>query len=194
MKKLLILCSFLLIGRVVSAQVIPSFAFGAKAGVNLSQFSTTGTLSSSNRAGFLGGFYARFGALGFNFQPELYYTSKNVTYDYQGVKTQANFRSIDLPLLFGAKVGAFGVGGRFYTGPVASFAIDKDHSFSEAAGQAFHLNTKGENFAWQVGAGLDLRNLSLDLRYEAGLSKMTFPNNSQSRINLFNLSLGYKLF
>lgn len=177
-----------------SAQLLPSFQFGIKGGVNLSSLQYSGsTFNSSNRAGYLGGLWARFGALGFNFQPEIYATAKNVDINDNGNLVKAKFTSIDVPLLFGAKIGAFGFGGRFYTGPLVSFAINKDQSFSAAAGNATSLDYKDQNFAWQFGAGLDIRSISLDLRYEAGLTKQTY-GDSRTRINLFNLSLAYKLF
>jgi hypothetical protein len=178
-----------------SAQVLPSFQFGVKAGTNLSSLSSTAgsTFSSGNRAGYLGGFWARFGALGFNFQPELYLTSKNVDITSSNGETKAKFTSIDVPLLVGAKVGALGVGGRFYTGPLVSFAVNKDQSFSGALGNATSLNYKDQNFAWQFGAGLDIKAISIDLRYEAGITKQTY-NSSNTRVNLFNISLAYRLF
>ncbi|CAN5255080.1 hypothetical protein BH09BAC6_BH09BAC6_08330 [soil metagenome] len=178
-----------------TAQVLPSFQFGAKAGVNFTSLSSSAsaTLSSSNRAGFLGGFWARFGALGFNFQPEIYVTAKNVNFSNSNGETKAKFTSIDVPLLFGAKVGAFGIGGRFYTGPVVSFSINKDQSFADAAHNAGTLDYKGQNFAWQFGAGLDVKKISVDLRYEAGITKQNY-GASQTRVSLFNLALGYRLF
>lgn len=178
---------------VASAQIIPSFQFGVKGGVNLTSLSKSGTFNADNQAGYLGGVYARFGALGFNVQPEAYVTSKNVNLDDNGVVTKAKFTSIDVPILVGTKVGAFGFGARFYTGPVVSFAINKDQTYSSAASSITKLDYKDQNYAWQFGAGVDIRSLSVDLRYEAGLSKQTYGANS-TRINLFNLSLGYKIF
>ncbi|HEY0244628.1 MAG TPA: porin family protein [Mucilaginibacter sp.] len=194
MKKI-ILTSITLIATIyiATAQVVPSFQFGLKGGVNLSSLSKTGTLNASNQAGYLGGLWARFGALGFNFQPEAYVTSKNVNLTDNGVQTQAKFTSIDVPLLFGGKIGAFGFGGRFYTGPLVSFAINKDQSYSSAASNIVKLNYKDQNYAWQFGAGLDIRDLSIDLRYEAGLSNQTYGTGS-TKINLFNLTLGYRIF
>ena len=79
MKKLILtLVIFAATFKIVSAQVLPSFQFGVKGGVNLSSLSSSGsTFSSSNQAGYLAGFWARFGDLGLNFQPEIYLTSKN---------------------------------------------------------------------------------------------------------------------
>jgi hypothetical protein len=172
-----------------SAQILPSFQFGLKGGMNLTSLSKSGTFNSSNQAGYLGGIWMRVGALGFNFQPEAYITSKNVTVD----GSQAKFTSIDMPLLVGGKVGAFGFGARFYTGPMVSFAINKNQTIGSAATSIVQLNYKNQNYAWQVGAGVDIRKVSVDLRYEAGLSKQDYGSNS-TRINLFNLSLGYKIF
>lgn len=196
MKKILLTITICFITTyLASAQVLPSFQFGVKAGTNLSGLSTSAgsTLNSSNRAGYLGGFWARFGALGFNFQPELYLTSKNVNLSSGSSDTRAKFTSIDVPLLVGAKVGALGIGGRFYTGPLVSFAINKDQSFSGALGNATSLNYKNQNLAWQLGAGLDIKAISIDLRYEAGITKQSY-GASNTRINLFNLSLAYRLF
>jgi len=176
-----------------SAQVLPSFQLGIKGGVNLSTLNYSGsTFNSSNRAGYLGGLWARVGALGFNFQPELYVTSKNVELSDGGNDVKAKFTSIDVPLLFGGKIGVFGLGGRFYTGPLVSFAINKDQSFATAVGNATSLDYKDQNFAWVVGAGLDIRSISIDLRYEAGLTKQTY-GDSHTRVSLFNLSLAIPL-
>jgi len=178
-----------------SAQILPSFQFGVKAGANLSslQSSASATFSSSNQAGYLGGIWARVGAAGFNFQPEMYVTSKDVDITTQGGgTTSAKFTSLDIPLLVGTKIGAFGIGGRFYTGPLVSIAIDKSQSLGGAVGKAFSLDYQNQNFAWQFGAGLDIKRISIDLRYEAGITKQTYGYN-QTRVSLFNLSLAYSL-
>src|ERR1700744_516217 len=135
-----------------SAQGLPSFELGVKGGVNLATLNhSTPVFSSGNQAGYLGGLWARIGALGFNFQPELYVTSKNVNVTDNGNEVKAKFTSLDVPLLFGGKVGAFGFGGRFYTGPLISLAINKDQSFRTALGEATSLNYKNQNFAWVFG-------------------------------------------
>ena len=198
MKKLLLaLGLFVATAATTQAQVLPSVQFGVKGGVNLSSLSNSGsTFSASNRAGYLGGIWARFGALGFNFQPELYVTSKNVDINSSnGASSSAKFTSIDVPLLLGGKIGAFGLGGRFYAGPLMSFAINRDgNSFGSAAGNAVNLRYKDANFAVTAGAGIDIRRISIDLRYEAGLTKQEYldgPNSIKTRVSLFNLSLGY---
>ena len=166
----------------------------AKGGLNLASISSdnSATFSANNQAGYLAGAWARFGALGFNFQPEVYFTQKSADITSNGGETKANFTSIDVPLLFGAKVGALGLGARFYTGPVVSFALNKSQSFSQVVSEAQALDYKNQNFAWQFGAGLDLKAISFDLRYEAGLTSQSYGNSS-TKINLFSLSVAYRL-
>lgn len=198
MKKIFLSLAILVAAATASqAQIIPSVQVGVKGGVNLSSLSNNqGTFSSSNRAGFLGGLWARFGALGFNVQPELYYTSKNVNIQKSTTESaNASFKSIDIPILLGTKIGAFGLGGRFYAGPLLSFAIDKDNSLGNALGSATRFDYKSSNFALTAGAGVDIRRISIDLRYEAGLTKQTYildgSTNYKTRVSLFNLTLGY---
>ncbi|QEC79973.1 porin family protein [Mucilaginibacter ginsenosidivorax] len=179
-----------------SAQVIPSFSFGAKAGLNFSAFPANGKYDNSSQAGYLGGVWARFGALGFNFQPELYATAKNLTIkDDAGNENKAKFTSLDVPLLIGTKIGAFGLGGRFYGGPVFSFTVNRDQSYSNAAAEVAKLNYKDANYGVQLGAGLDIKDFSVDLRYEGGLNKISYgPGYSHTRVSIFSLSLAYKIF
>lgn len=178
---------------IASAQILPSFQFGVKGGVNLSKFSTTNTFNSDNQAGFLGGIWLRVGALGFNFQPEAYYTSKIVNITDGSNTNTVKLNSIDIPALVGFKVGTFGVGGRIYTGPVASFILNQNQSFGNAAGAIAHLNFKNQNYAWQFGVGGDFSSFSVDLRYEKGLSNLNDSGYDQ-KLNLFTLTAAYRLF
>jgi len=194
-KNLLTLLIFVASLGMASAQLLPSVQFGIKGGANLTGISSSAgsTFSSANQAGYLGGIWARFGALGFNFQPEAYLTSKDVNVtSTSGEVTQAKFTSVDVPLLIGGKVGAFGFGVRFYTGPLVSFAIDKSQSFSGAVSDAVKLDYHDQNYAWQVGAGIDIKKFSIDLRYEAGLNKQSY-DGTPTKINLFNLTVAYSL-
>lgn len=176
------------------AQVLPNIQFGLKGGLNLVNVSSSAssTFSSSNQAGYLGGVWARFGALGFNFQPEMYFAKKSTDITSNGLEIKANFTSIDVPLLIGAKIGALGIGGRFYTGPVISFAINKNETVAGVSQAIYAANYKDQNFAWQFGAGVDVKAISFDLRYEAGITQQNYANAS-TRTNLFSLAVAYRL-
>jgi hypothetical protein len=178
-----------------SAQVLPSFQLGLKAGANFSKFNSENTFSSENRAGFYGGLWARIGAAGLHFQPELYVSGKktNLVNDATGEVNSVRFTSLDVPLLVGTKFGAVGVGLRINTGPMFSFILDENQSFSQAAGNVFKADFKDQAVAWQFGAGLDIKKLSVDARYELGLSKINKSGYPGTKLNLFTVGLGYRI-
>jgi hypothetical protein len=195
MKKIFLVVLFAGFNLAAFSQLLPSFQLGIKAGTNLSRLSTENTLSSDNRAGYYAGLWARIGAAGIHLQPELYLSGKNTTLkDDSGAENKVKFTSLDVPVLLGTKFGAAGIGLRLNTGPVVSFILDDEQSFGQASSSVFNGNFKGQNFAWQFGAGLDIKNLGIDLRYEAGLSKIGKDGYNDTKLSLFTLGLAYKLF
>lgn len=185
----LVCCTFFAFG-----QVLPSFQMGIKGGFNLSKFSTENTFASDNKAGYYAGIWTRIGAAGIHLQPELYLSGKNTTLKNGGVENEVKFTSLDVPVLVGTKIGAAGIGVRLNTGPVASFILSKEQSFNDAASNIFDGNFKDQAFAWQFGTGLDVGKLSVDLRYEMGLSKLNSAGYPETKLNIFTLGLGLKLF
>src|SRR5215217_420261 len=186
MKKIFLVVLLAGFSHAAISQVLPSFQLGIKAGANLSKLSTENTFSSDNRAGYYAGLWARIGAAGIHLQPELYLSGKNTTLkNKDGQENKIKFTSLDVPILVGTKIGAAGIGIRLQTGPVVSFILDDEQSFGDAAGAAFDGNFKGQNFAWQFGAGVDIKNLGIDLRYEAGLSKIGEDSYEKSKLGLF---------
>lgn len=195
MKRILLSVFLLCFSVIAFGQVLPSFQFGIKGGTNLSKLSSDNTLSSDNRSGYYAGLWARIGAAGIHFQPELYLAGKNTKLtNTAGLENKVRFTSLDVPLLVGTKIGAAGVGLRLNTGPVVSFILDKEQSFGTAAGNVFNGRFKDQAVAWQFGAGLDFGKLGLDLRYEAGLSKIGKDDYAEKRLNLFTLGLALRLF
>ena len=194
MKFLSLTVAFLLVGLFASAQVLPSFQLGIKAGANFSKFDSENTFSSENRAGFYGGLWARLGAAGIYFQPELYVSGKKTSLvSNTGEVNKVTFTSLDVPLLVGTKFGAAGIGLRLNTGPMFSLILDENQSFSQAAGSVFRADFKNQAVAWQFGAGLDLKKLSFDARYELGLSKINKAGYPGTKLNLFTVGLGYRI-
>ena len=193
--RILILAVLLTCATVSQAQIIPNFDFGLKAGVNLSKLSEENGFNSNNRSGYLAGIWARAGAMGLHLQPELYYTLKTTDVkDDNGQSSSVDFNTIDLPILVGTKMGAFGLGARFQTGPVVSFLISEEQSFNDALGNAARFRYRDQALAWQLGVGLDIRKISLDLRYENGLSRVSRSGYEDTKLRLFNFSLGYQIY
>ena len=199
MKRIILSALFVCFGAAAFSQVLPSFQFGIKGGANLSKLSTENTFSSDNSAGYYAGIWARIGAAGIHFQPELYLSGKNTTLTSNeqatlGQENKVKFTSLDVPLLIGTKIGAAGIGVRFNTGPVVSFILNDKQSFGAAAGNVFRGDFKNQAIAWQFGTGLDIGKLGVDLRYEAGLSKMGKSGYDDAKLNLFTLGLALKVF
>lgn len=196
MKKILLSAFFLCFSAVAFSQILPTFQFGLKGGANLSKLSTQNTFGSDNSAGYYAGVWARIGAAGIHFQPELYLSGKNSSLinNTTGEKNDVKFTSLDVPLLIGTKIGAAGVGIRLNTGPVVSFLLNDKQSLGNAAGNVFSGDFKNQSVAWQFGTGLDIGKLGIDLRYEAGLSKIGKDGYNDTKLNLFTLGLALRIF
>lgn len=179
-----------------------TFNLGLKAGVNLAKINGD-FASEENRLGYQVGAWARIGGQSFYFQPEAYFGSKGnkfirVTTDNGNTVSaegKVRFTTFDIPLLFGTKFGANKLNFRVMAGPVVSFVLDKNNSFDSAYDQATDFkNYKNQAIGLQAGAGVDVGNISVDLRYEAGLSNISKSEKYSQKPNLFQLSVGFKLF
>ena len=176
------------------AKFIPTFQFGIKGGVNLSTLSTSGNFSSENQAGYLFGVYAKVGKL-IQFQPEIYITGKNVKLvSSTGLENTVKFTSIDVPLLITKNWGLVGIGVHVNAGPVISFVVDKNQSLSGAYDKITKLEYGNQALAIQIGGGIDIQGLTIDLRYERGLNKLSKDDYPDTKINMFNVSLGIKVY
>lgn len=141
--------------------------------------------SFDSKTGFVGGIYMRFGRHLF-VQPELLVSNKGGSFDI--VQTDNNvervnevkvkFRSIDVPLLFGLKGGPF----RINAGPMASFPIGDNERLKEAfrnySTQGLDNALSEAVYGYQLGAGIDIFRLSIDVRREG-----TFSNIASFRVN-----------
>jgi hypothetical protein len=179
------------------AQVLPSFAMGIKGGENFLTLSNSpSTFNTSNQSGYFGGLWSRFGALGINFQSEVLYDKRNVDYS-GGITGSQAVTSIDVPLLLGGKIGTRSFGVRFYAGGIASFVIDQGNSLSQTAESSLSsrsLEYQTENYYLTGGIGVDLGRLSVDARYEKGLTDITYNLTQKTKPNLFNISIAFTMF
>jgi len=202
MKKIILTGCFILLTGIAAMAQLPSFTFGIKGGANFSKLKTTNDLTDENSiAGYQAGVFARLGGLGVYLQPELYLGSKgnkfirvNTGGSSVEAKGKVKFTTLDLPVLVGTKIGANNLNLRFMAGPVISFIIDENTTFDSAYNNITDFgNYKNQNWALQAGTGVDLGNLTVDLRYEAGLSNISKNEDYKQKQNLFHLSLGLKL-
>jgi Outer membrane protein beta-barrel domain len=200
MKKIMILSCLVLSTSIAALAQLPSFTAGIKAGVNYSSLKTKNDLTDQNGImGYQVGVFTRIGGGGFYVQPELYLGSKGNDFikvqngtDVVAATGKVRFTTLDIPVLLGTKIGVSKLNLRFMAGPVLSFLVDKNTTFDSAYDNL--KDYKNQAIALQAGAGVDIANLSVDLRYEAGLSNINKSDTYSQKQNLFHLSLGYKLF
>ncbi|MBE7178032.1 MAG: PorT family protein [Mucilaginibacter polytrichastri] len=202
MKKIIILSIALLAGaRFAEAQVGTGlFKFGIKAGLNTSKIKTDGgAFDEDNIVGYQAGVWARFGS-GLYVQPEVYIGSKGGKFaaESNGTTISTNnkvkFTTIDVPVLVGQSFGVSKLNIRYAVGPVYTYYMNTDRTFSQNFSDAYQDfgNYKSSSFGGQAGAGIDIGNLTADIRYEFGLSKIN--ERYGQRPNLWLLSVGYRIF
>ena len=202
MKKIIMFTCLLGITGITAMAQIPKFTFGIKGGVNYSSLKTKDDLTDENSImGYQAGIFTRVGGAGIYFQPELYlgtkgneYTSIETNSGMMDVKGKIKFTTLDLPLLVGTKIGTNKLNLRFMAGPIVSFVIDENNNLGTAYNSVTDFgNYKKQTLGFQAGSGIDLGNLTFDVRYEAGLSNVSQSEKYSQQQNLFHLSLGFKL-
>lgn len=196
MKKSILAALVLLSSLTASAQ-LPSLNFGLKGGINISELKTDWA-ESENRLGYQAGIWARVGAAGLYVQPEAYLGSKGGEFTSDDAtaasfKAKVNFTTLDVPVLIGYKFGLSKLNVHFMTGPVVSFMLNKDTNSNYDEVKDYN-NYKNQTIGAQAGAGVDVGNITLDLRYEKGLSNISKSGQYDQKQNLWHISLGYKLF
>lgn len=199
MKKLMLL-GFSLFAINSFAQTVD---FGLKAGVIFN--ADKGAIKAFNEAyeekgkgsvGFQGGAMARIKAGGLYIQPELLYTAFKNEFDDSGETIDVKKSRLDIPINVG-KTFAMGLV-QIQTGPV--FSLNFEDTI-DADGVDFPDATERDKIGlgWQVGTGVNLKGLNIDLRYEFGLNKNITKYNiagagefqTENRTNMLNLSVGY---
>jgi hypothetical protein len=177
--------------------------FGLMAGVNLSNFNKNdaGNIGDEQLAGFVGGGFFRFHSRWFYFQPEILYSGKGADF---GIKTADNqidnqrlrLNSLDVPLMVGVKLlEGRKLNLRLHAGSLVSVLLS-----TKGGDQAKQDNFKTLTAGYQAGLGIDIGNLTFDVRYEGSFSDLTSEEGRRSlSVNnlhnqIFRASLGFKIF
>ncbi len=205
---LLLITVFLLSGNSFAQSPI---SLGVKIGFNSSkmptEFSSFGEVKDQAKTGFLAGAFVRIKLPVVYLQPEVYFTKKGGDFESatipqfqnQTFTQQTVLNTIDVPVLLGVKlINLKVVNLRIMTGPVISFVTSKDVSYQVNGvnlGSAPNSATyKSTIWGIQAGAGIDVMNFSLDVRYEWGLNNISDNADITTKTKLLNVSLGMKLF
>jgi hypothetical protein len=199
MKKIILLAATLMIASVSFGQ-ISGFTIGPKVGANFSKFTTDQSqIEEQIKNSFYFGAFARFGQK-FYLQPELLVMKRNgelKNNEIPGSSGTIEVGSIDVPLLVGLRLLNLKVANvRVMAGPVASFAVNKSVALNESWDDDIDFtedDIKNANWGLQFGAGVDVLFLTLDLRYEIGLSDFSEVQNFDLKNNMFTVGLGWKI-
>lgn len=199
MKKLALIVLVTLSSLSVYAQ---KNGFGLKAGLSSTQVNFEGEqlVPSDAQIGYHLGVFARFGGVGFFVQPELLFTQTSGKFKLElppvssisPTSYEAKFNRLDVPVMAGFRMLKII---RVMAGPIASFNIDS--SLKNAGQTVQNIDFKNATLGYQAGVGVDLGNLSIEGKYEGGLSNFTENVGSyttDNRLNQWVLSVGLKLF
>ena len=196
--KRLLLIALLVISPITT---FANFDLGAKIGFTATKFSTDyDAISSDFTSGFQVGAFARFGGKLF-IQPELMYSidggKLNYTVGAQTPTYDVNQKAIDFGALIGYKLidgGLLGV--NLQAGAFASILTDK--GITDAFQETLDGDFEDLYYGIKFGAGAELGNFTLDLRYILGLNDVYKSGEGFQSIDMkkskVEVTLGLKLF
>lgn len=181
-----ILAVLLLFSGVSHAQVLPKF--GIKAGGNLTTFNNADNVEY--KPGFVGGIYSNINIPGtpVAVQPEVLFAQYGANIEGSDASFDINYLQVPVLLKFG--FGAAGIKPNVFFGPYMGFNLS---SKIKNADGALNLNdqAKDTDFGVAVGAGIDIRKISLGLRYTAGLTDIANDSfNNDAKNGAFALTVG----
>ena len=162
MKKTLLLAAMVLFGLSATAQ--SESGFGIKGGLNYNAngdyFESAGEAARNpdRNVGYHLGVFGKIGISRIYFRPELVYTKTKSDYD----GNDFDMSKLDAPLLLGAKV----------IGPLHLFAGPSFQYILNTEFDGITIDDVNNDFTvgLNIGAGVNLGKLGIDLRYERGFS------------------------
>lgn len=205
MKKLIFaLCLFFAASQFAEAQI----HFGIKGGVNYNSDSfreVSDDLINGNaesRTGFHAGIWLRFKLpmTGWYIRPELVYTQLKSEVQFRNTPTtdigaSYNFKKLDIPVLLGKKFLKIAY---LNIGPSFQYVINGDLDIDAIS----NINADGFTVGMQLGGGIELGKLGLDVRWERAFSDIesdlissavgATAQKFDTRINQIIIGLSYR--
>ncbi len=206
MKKLTLLAITLMISSLSYGQF---FTLGPKIGFSSSKLKLSDNIDAIKekdaQLGFHAGLFTRFSLGGFYVQPEALFTSVDGQVQItEGGSSPSNqivdleYNKLDVPVMFGTRfLKIF----RLQAGPTASLLLSADAKSSlSGVKEDVKSSYKDATLGYQLGFGVDISRLVIDLKWEGNLSSFgddlslfgqTFQTDQRNR--LLTLSVGFKL-
>lgn len=196
MKKIvLLICLVGAFGFSQNAQAQAQFALGLKGGLNIAKFDISqGTSNIDNRTGYHGGAFALFKFAKFGIQPEVIFSKQGSDFKVSTDSYEANFDYINIPIILKLYLVA---GLNIQAGPQFGFLTTSEIKSTVSGIKSIEdvkdqLNKKSDT-SIALGAGWDLPfGLTLDARYNLGLSEFKLDNGPDIKNKVIQISLGYK--
>lgn len=199
MKKSILVLSLMLLTSIAFSQ---KFTLGPLAGFNSSKLTTNyPELKEEAKANFLFGAFLRFGEKVY-LQPEVIYTTKGGVFSNDlgtGGKQTVKLSQLEIPAMIGFRLINIGIANiRVMGGPMAGIVMNKEVTVNEFVNDPIpEASFKDLQWAMQIGAGVDILFLTLDVRYEIGLNNIyEAPSGKEEydfKNNLWRVSLGWKI-
>lgn len=170
------------------------FAIGIKAGPNFANINTDASLGENykNRTGFHGGAFALIKLTKIGIQPELIFSQQGSTVEFNGTSYEQNVDYMNIPVI----LKFYLVGGlNLQVGPQFGF-VTKAEGENPLTGQIDDIKDelKGSDLSAGLGLGFDAPfGLTLDARYNLGLSEVSDDAARQIKNQVFQISVGFKL-
>jgi opacity protein-like surface antigen len=194
MNKLLLLTTIFLVGLVSSkmnAQSSFPIHIGIKGGSNYSELPVSDGFNSKYAVGYFGGAMARFDFKRFYIQNEILYSEKSSKIESTATSGSKNakWRSFEMPLVIGYKViDLTALNVRVFGGGVYSYVLDENFSSLNQLKDSYRKFDKS-NIGYQVGTGVEVGKITIDLTYQGGLNNVN--KNFNSKPNSFTVGVGY---
>ncbi|HEY5591542.1 MAG TPA: porin family protein [Paludibacter sp.] len=185
------------------------FALGIKGSINSSKITTDdyqvsnltyANFKSDAKSGYALGVFARLGT-SIYLQPELLYCVKKSQSTSGSMNQNIDLKTIQVPILLGFKLIDLKLASiRAFTGPAMSYVLNGSKiTYDNVTGTGGLYDTKNYKnniWDWQLGAGVDVGPLVVDVRYEWGLSNTSGGNVNEvgfvNKGNTLTFSLGFK--
>jgi len=186
------------------------FTIGPKVGLSSTQLKLSDNIDAIQEKdaqfGFHAGVFTRFTLGAIYIQPEAMFTSTNgqveISEESPSTTTQIvdlNYNKLDIPVMVGL---SFAKIFRVQAGPTLSLLLSADAK-SNTSGLVEDVKSSYNNgtIGYQVGAGVDIGRIIIDLKWEGSLSSFgndltlfgqTFPTDQRQK--QLSLSVGFKLF
>lgn len=190
----LILAGAAFIAGNAKAQSTSPIHVGIKGGGSLSNLKVSnGNLDSKYALGYHGGVFTRFDISRMYVQGELLYSQKQSKInggDAGAGKTKWN--SVEVPVLVGFKlIQSEKANFRIFGGGVYSYIVNDKATVLKQVSSSFK-NFDRSNIGYQAGVGVDIGRLTMDLKYEGALTKISKDFNA--RPNSLQASVGFMIF